>query len=142
MACLRSINFLREIYTLFREECSDLWDALENKCKKRLKLPTCINLDGTVTIALPRTDGGDVYVRLCGTGMAELWSAGRGMDVFWIEEPESTAEERHANFMELLKEHGYETCGKPMLAESYYRSTVFDGAKLVTIRSNQVKNGT
>jgi len=142
MACLRSLDIINELYILFREECSDSWDELESKPVNRIKLPCCINMDGTLSIALPRSDGEHVYVRLSGTGMAELWSIRRGMDVFWIDEPNCASQEIRANFIELLKQHGYTPSDRAVLAESCYKSTVFDAAKFIDIQSKKVKNGT
>ena len=139
MACLRSLDIINELYILFREECSDSWNELENKPVNRIKLPSCINMDGTLTIALPRSDDEYVYVRLCGTGMAELWSVSRGMDVFWIDESNHSSENICANFMNLLKEHGYEPSSRATLADSCYRSTVFDVAKFIDIQSKKLK---
>lgn len=139
MSCLRSLDIFNEIYVLFCEECSESWDVLENKPKQRVKLPYCINMDGTVTIALPRADGENIFARFCGTGMVELWSACRGMDVFWIAEPNCTSGEIRSSFMELLKEHGYIPSGSAALADSCYKSAIFDAAKSIDIYAKKLK---
>ena len=139
MACLRSLDIINEIYILFCEECSESWDVLENKPKQRVKLPYCINMDGTVTIALPRVDGDNIFARFCGTGMVELWSACRGMDVFWIDESNCASEEIRSSFMELLKEHGYIPSNSAALADSCYKSAIFDAAKSIDIHAKNLK---
>lgn len=136
MACLRSLSILNEIYTLFKEDCLDLWDALENRPRELAKLQLCINLDGTVTIALPCENGSNVYVRFNGSGTVELWSAARGTDVFWIEEADHKI---CSDFRELLKQHGFEFCGGAALEESYGQPTIFEYARFIGLPQQKGK---
>lgn len=141
MACLRSLDILKEIYILLQSECSDLWDDLENKPKNRIKLPACINIDGTVTVVLPSTASGEVYIRFSGNRIVELWSASKGMDVFWIEESSHTSEQICDTFRELLKSHGYNSCGNAALEDTYCKPTIFDGVQLIGMQE-KVRTGT
>lgn len=135
MACLRSLEILHEIYILFKDDAAVLLDNLKMKPVNPVKLQMCINTDGTVTITLPGRNNHEIYARFNGSGTVELWSALKGTDIFWIEEPGCTPEQVSNSFMALLREHGFEFAGSFILEESHSKPTIFECARLIGLKA-------